>query len=102
MTQAPSATQPPHAARQRSDSASNAALAVAMLVAVPFAVTGLFRLGLSPLAVLLVCLAAAGGLWAMPRRGRWLAIGWLAGCALWAVALALIIWQFGQGMQGLD
>lgn len=82
--------------------ATTAALCVAMAAVVPFAATGLFRLGLHPPVVLLLCLAAAGGLAAVPRRGPWLAVGWLVGCALWAVALVGIFWQFGQGMEGFE
>jgi hypothetical protein len=74
------------------------ALGGLMVLVVPFFVTGLFRLGLSGLLVLPLCLAVAGALAAVPRRGGWLALGWLLGCVLWAVALAFVAWQFGQGM----
>lgn len=79
-----------------------AGLGLVMVAAVPFVVTALFRLGLPTLVVLLLCVAAGGALLAVPRRGRWLALGWAAGCVLWAAALAVILWQFGQGMKNFD
>lgn len=78
---------------------TNAALAVAMVVVVPFAVTGLFRLGFSTVVIFVLCLAAAGALAAIPRSGPWLAAGWLIGCALWAVALVVILRQLGEGLE---
>jgi hypothetical protein len=79
-----------------------AGLGVAMVVVVPFAVTVLLRVGLPTLVVALVCVAVAGGLLALPRRGLWLALGWAVGCVLWAAALGVILWQFGQGMESFD
>ena len=89
----------PRPAADRRRRVTNAALAVAMAVVVPFAVTGLFRLDLSSVLVFVLCLAAAGALAAIPRRGPWLAAGWLIGCALWAVAVVVILRQFGQGLE---
>jgi hypothetical protein len=75
---------------------------VVMVAVVPFVVTSFFRLGLPALVVLLLCLFAGGGLLAVPKRGPWLALGWAVGCVLWAAALVVILWQFGQGMESLD
>lgn len=73
-----------------------------MALAAPFIATGLFRLGLAEVAVLLLCLAVTAGLAAVPHRGRWLAAGWLAGCVLWALALGILQWYVGEGMEGFS
>jgi hypothetical protein len=70
-----------------------------MALAAPFFATALFRLGLADVAVLLICLAVAAGLTAVPHRGRWLALAWLAGCFLWALALRMLLESLGQGME---
>lgn len=96
-SKAQTSTPEPRASLPRRDRVTGVALGAGMVVAVPFAVTGLVRLGLNALVVAVLCLAAAGGLVAIPRRGPWLAVGWLVGCALWAIALAVVLWQFGRG-----
>lgn len=93
------APRPPHAKRERW---TTAGLAVVMVATVPFVITGLFRLGLPTLVVLVLCAVAGGALLAVPMRGPWLALGWAAGCVLWAAALTVILWQFGQGMGNFD
>lgn len=75
-----------------------AGLAVAAAAVAPFAITGLFRLGLPALAVLLMCVLAGAALLAVPRRGRSLALGWAVGCLLWAAALGFILAQVGQDL----
>lgn len=67
--------------------------AAPMVAAVPFAVAVLFRLGLSTLVVLLLCVLAGVALLAVPRRGPWLALGWAVGCVLWAAAVTVLIVQ---------
>lgn len=78
--------------------ATTVALGVATAAAVPFAVTGFFRLDLNPPVVFLLCLGIGGGLAAVPRRGPWLALGWLTGCVLYTIAMVVVLWQFGQDL----
>ena len=74
-------------------------LSVLTALAAPFVATALFRLGLADVAVLLICLAVTAALAAVPHRGRWLALGWLAGSVLWALALGMLLRSLGQGME---
>ena len=76
-----------------------AGLAVSAVAAAPFAITGLFRLGLPTLAVLLVCVLAGAALLAVPRRGRSLSLGWAVGCLLWAAALGFVLAELGQDLE---
>jgi hypothetical protein len=72
------------------------------VLAVPLAVTALFRAGASDAAVAAFCavvlaaLAAAG----QPLT-RWAAAGWALGCVLYAVALALLLESVGTGLAQL-
>lgn len=90
---------PPLTTRERW---ATAGLGLVMVAVVPFVVTGLFRLGLPTLVVLLLCVLAGGALLAVPRRGTWLALGWAIGCVLYATVFVFVLWQLGQGLANFD
>ncbi|MCA1720405.1 MAG: hypothetical protein LC779_04615 [Actinobacteria bacterium] len=86
----------------RKGRAAPVALALLVALSVPFIVTGLFRLGLTSGVVVVLCLAAAGALFAVPRYGPWLSLSWLMGCGLWMLAFVLILRPFGEGLANVD
>lgn len=93
MSQPPVAPAPLATSRAGWDRALSAVLALGALASVPFVVTWMYRQDLDYRSVTLVCTAVAAGLWLIPRRGRWLAAGWLLGCVLWA---AFLFWLFSK------
>jgi uncharacterized membrane protein YdbT with pleckstrin-like domain len=72
--------------------------AAPMAAVVPFVIAALLTLGLSTLVVLLLCVLVGAALLAVPKRGRWLALGWAVGCVLWAAALTVLFMQVGQDL----
>jgi hypothetical protein len=81
---------------------STVVLCLLVTVSAPFFVAGLWRLGVPEPFVVAACGGVAGGLAALPHRGRPMAGAWLTGCVLWAGLLAYVVWQFSLGMQGFD
>lgn len=76
-------------------------VAVLAAAAVPFFVTGLFRLS-APYWTVFAASAAVGlALVLRPGMARAAATGWLAGCALWAAALVLVLNSLGDGLSWL-
>jgi len=96
----PRAVGTPHGGRR--SKALTVALGVLTAAAVPFVVTGLFRLTDSVPVVGLVCLGIAWGLTRVPHRGRPLAWTWFAGCVLWAAFFTWLLWQFSPGLKNFD
>jgi hypothetical protein len=75
-------------------------IGVLAVLAVPLAVTGLFRAGASNAAVAAFCVAALVALAAGGKPlTRWAAAGWALGCALYAVALVLLFQNLGAGLE---
>ncbi len=74
--------------------------ALLALIAVPFAVTGLFRAGASNAAVAAVCAVVFAAL-VVKRKPltRWAAAGWVLGCVAYAIALALLFQAVGTGLE---
>lgn len=75
-------------------------LVVAALAAllVPFFATGLFRLSAPDWVVFAVCAAVGLALVLRPGAARAAGAGWLAGCALWAAALVVLMNAVGSDL----
>ena len=71
--------------------------AVIAAAAVPFVATGLWRLNLPPVVVGGLLLAAPVGLYAVTRRGKWLAAGWVVGLAVYFVFMVWLFSTFSTG-----
>ena len=76
-------------------------VAVLAAVVVPLFVTALFRLDAPTWAVLAVCASVGLALVLRPGMARAAGKGWLAGCAVWAAALVLILDSVGDGLSQL-
>ncbi len=74
--------------------------ALLALIAVPFAVTGLFRAGASNAAAAAVCAVVFAALVAARKQlTRWAAAGWALGCVAYAIALVLLLRTVGTGLE---
>ena len=76
-------------------------IAVLAAVIVPLFVTGLFRLDAPTWTVLAACAAIGSALVLRPGMSRAAGTGWLAGCAVWAAALAFVLNSVGDGLSRL-
>ena len=76
-------------------------VAACAALAVPFLVTGMFRLAAPDWVVVATCAAVGCALLLRPGTTRAAGAGWLAGCALWAVALLVLLNAVGDGLSSV-